>query len=80
MLAVTTSCLAGLHASQIELHAVDQDAVILQGVDGLLELLGRLQQRLGGDAADIQARAAEVARFSTQAVFRPSCAARMAQT
>ncbi len=47
----------------------------------LLEFLRGLQQRLRRDAADIEAGAAERSRgFSTQAVFMPSCAARIAAT
>ena len=47
---------------------------------GLGEHFGGMQQRLGRDAADIEAGAAKVARFSTTATFSPSWAALMAQT
>ena len=48
------------------------------GVAGLVGDLGRVQERLGGDAADVEAGAAEVALLD-QADLSPSCAARRAQ-
>jgi hypothetical protein len=51
--------LAGLHAGEIELDLADLDPVILEGMGGLVKILGGLQQRLGGDAADIETGAAQ---------------------
>src|SRR6185437_2648351 len=51
--------LARLHSRQVQLHTLHQHTVVLERVDGVVELLGRLQQRLGWDAADVQARAAQ---------------------
>ena len=50
---------------------------------GVLEVvvdLGVVQQHLGGDAADVQARAAEERILFDHGVFNPHCAARMAAT
>ena len=72
------------HLREVELQALHLDAVLGEVVAGLLEVLGGLQQRLGRDAADVGAGAAErrlavgVFHSSMQAVFRPSCAARIA--
>ena len=44
-----------------------------------LEEFGGVQQRLGGDAADVEAGAAQGRALSTQAAFRPSWPARMAR-
>jgi hypothetical protein len=47
------------HRGQIELRRGNTDAHLGKGVPGFLEHLGRVQQRLRGHAADIEARAAE---------------------
>jgi hypothetical protein len=49
-------------------------------VRGFLEQLGRVEQRLGRNAADVEAGAAKRLAASAQAVFSPSCAARIAAT
>ena len=51
--------LAGLHARQVQLHAVKHHPVIGEMVAGFLEVLAALQQGLAGDAADVQAGAAQ---------------------
>jgi hypothetical protein len=51
--------LAPLHLREIELHARDRDAVVLEVVSDLLVFLGGGQQRLGRDAAHVEAGAAE---------------------
>ena len=51
-----------------------------QAVAGLGVDFGRMQQRLGWNAADIEAGAARGGRFSITAILRPSCAALIAQT
>ena len=72
--------LARQHRRQIEHHIADLDAVRPQMLRRFLVEVRGLQQRLRGNAADIEAGAAEAPRFSTQAVFSPSCAARIAAT
>ena len=47
--------LARLHARQVQLHLAHGNAVVLQRMLSLMEILRGLQQRLGGNAADIQA-------------------------
>ncbi len=47
------------HRRQIELGRVDDDAERGEPVGRLVEHLGGIEQRLGGNAADVQARAAE---------------------
>ncbi len=47
------------HRGEIELRRADADAELGEAVPRLLEHLGRIEQRLGGDAADVQARAAQ---------------------
>ena len=44
---------------EVELQALHLDAVVGEVVPGLLVVLRGLQQRLGGDAADVEAGAAE---------------------
>ena len=51
--------LVGHHRLQIELRRADLDAEALELVPGHVEHLGRVEQRLGGDAADIEAGAAK---------------------
>ena len=48
-----------LHPGEIQGHAGDVDAVLREVVSHFLEVLGGLQHRLGRNAADVQARAAE---------------------
>ena len=55
--------LAGLHALEVQRHLADIDAMLGQLVDRLLIMLGALQQRLGGDAANIEAGAAQRRAF-----------------
>ena len=47
------------HGAEVELDAADLDAVLGHAVLRLLEQVRRVQQRLGGDAADVEAGAAE---------------------
>ena len=47
------------HGREVELRRADLDAEALESVAGQLEHLGDVQQRLGRDAADVQAGAAE---------------------
>ena len=47
------------HRGEIELRRADVDAHLAEGVAGLLEELGGMQQRLRRDAADVEAGAAE---------------------
>ena len=47
------------HLLQVELRLADLDAERVEGVAGLVEHLGGVQQRLGRDAADIEAGAAK---------------------
>ena len=68
------------HGGKIELRLADDDAERRETMGGLVEFLGGLEQRLRGDAADVEAGSAKVLRFSTTATLRPSCAARIAQT
>ena len=51
--------LAGLHLLEVERDGADIDAMLGELVLRLVEMLRGLQQRLGGDAADIEAGAAE---------------------
>jgi len=51
--------LALLHGGDVELHLAELDAVGLELVLGAMHQLGGLQQRLGGNAAGVQAGAAE---------------------
>src|SRR5690606_3554625 len=51
--------LAGLHGRQVQLDAAGLDAVHGELFLRAVEQLGGLQQRLGGDAARVQARAAK---------------------
>ena len=55
--------LAGLHAGKVQCDPGHHDAVIGEGVGRLIEILRRVQQRLGGDAAHVQAGAAEGGAF-----------------
>ena len=50
---------------QIEARLADLDAELREAVAGFLVELGGVQQRLRGNAADVEAGAAEGARFST---------------
>ena len=68
------------HRGQIELRRRDDDAERAEIVRGLLEHLRRVEQRLGGDAADVEAGAAQRLALLDHAALRPSCAARIAQT
>ena len=77
--------LARQHLRDVDREALDLDAVVGERMAGVLEVLRRLQQRLGRDAADVGARAAQAracrparVQSSMQAVVKPSCAARMA--
>ncbi len=75
------AALAGQHRFEVEAHGAEDDPVARRLVASLFEELGRLEQRLGGDAPDVEAGAAEgAARFSIRAVLSPSWAARMAHT
>src|SRR5205823_13895331 len=47
------------HGRKVELRCPDADAHLAERVARLLEALRRMQQRLRGDAADIEAGAAE---------------------
>ena len=58
-LAVTTSALRACMRARSSFTPSDQHAVVLQRVRRVVEFLRGLQQRLGRDAADIQAGAAE---------------------
>ena len=51
--------LVGHHGRQVQLDRAELDAMTREGVLGFLELLGTGQQRLGRDAADIEAGAAQ---------------------
>src|SRR5690606_30575758 len=57
--AVDTSVLEFQHARQIKLRLADLDAHLRECVRGFLETLGREQQRLGWNAADIETGAAK---------------------
>ena len=73
--------LPGDRLGEIELGRLDADAerAFRAGhMTDLLEFLGRMDQRLGRDAADVEAGAAGLAA-STMTVSTPSCPARMAQ-
>ena len=50
--------LAREHLRDVDREALDLDAVLGEGMAGVLEVLGRLQQRLRRDAADVGAGAA----------------------
>ncbi len=50
--------LAGDHLGHVHAHVLDLDAMVGEVVVGLVEMLGRLQQRLGGNAAHVGAGAA----------------------
>jgi len=50
--------LAGDHLGHVHRHLAGADAVVGEVVVSVLEVLGRLQQRLGRDAADVGAGAA----------------------
>src|SRR5262249_10424933 len=51
--------LALQHRREVEVEALHLDAVLGEVMPGLLVVLGGLQQRLGGNAADVGAGAAE---------------------
>ena len=69
------------HGREIELGLADLDAHAgRSSCAGLLVQLGGMQHRLRGNAADIEAGAAEGRVLLDHAIFMPSCAARMAQT
>ena len=82
----TTFVLAREHARHVDGEASIVDAVVGERMSRVVEVLGRLQQRLRRDAADIGARAAERGlasarvQSSMHAVWNPSCAQRMAAT
>ena len=59
-------------------HVLDREAIGVGVLDQAVDL-GGAQQRLGRDAAPVEADAAQCSR-STTAVFMPSCAARIAAT
>ena len=80
----TVSLRASIFATSM-LRPVDADAVVGEVLAGVLVVLGRLQQRLRRDAADVGAGAARAPgrpcsffHSSMQAVLKPSCAARIA--
>src|SRR3990167_8231693 len=50
--------LAAHHLGHVHRHLAGADAVLGEVLVGVLEMLGRLQQRLGGDAAHVRAGAA----------------------
>jgi hypothetical protein len=54
----TTVSFAGNHLGHVHAQALDRDAVLGKVVVGVLEVLGRLQQRLGRDAAHVGTGAA----------------------
>jgi hypothetical protein len=51
--------LAGDHLGHVDLRRADADALAFEGVAGFLEQVRGMQQRLGRNAADVQAGAAE---------------------
>jgi hypothetical protein len=51
--------LAADHRSDIDRRLLRRDAVVLERMFQVVELLGGIQQRLGGDAADVEAGAAQ---------------------
>ena len=55
----TTVSLRRQHLGQVQAQALDLDAVVGEVLAGVLVVLGRLQQRLGGNAADVGAGAAQ---------------------
>jgi len=57
------------HRGHIHLHVTGADAVHDKGMPGLIEQFGRLQQRLGGNATDVEAGAAE-SNFSFRVSIR----------
>jgi hypothetical protein len=70
-----------VHRLEVELDAARLDAPLGQRpVRRFLEQLGRVEQRLGRDAADVEASAAKRLAAFAQAVLSPSCAARIAAT
>ena len=57
-LPATPSSLKPIIFAEIELRLIDADAHLAEGMAGLLEQLGGVQQGLRGDAADVEAGAA----------------------
>src|SRR5262249_4801733 len=55
--------LAGEHARQVEADVADLDAVVAEPRAGQGVQLAGVEQRLAGDAADVQARAAQGSAF-----------------
>ena len=72
--------LVGQHRRQVELDAADLDPVLAEAVADLLEQMEECEQRLGGDAADIEAGAAESAALLDAGDLQPSWAALIAAT
>ena len=58
MLPSTPSCLKAIIFSRSTSRLADRDAEIAEMCLGLLELFGRMQESLRGDAADVEAGAA----------------------
>lgn len=75
---VDNRCFARLHFREIKAHITDDDAKRL-AIFRLRVHFRTAEQRFGRNAAGVQARAAELP-FSTTAVFKPSCEARIAAT